>query len=169
MRAPGLILTTVLLCAPVPSYGLPTSKLTLLQYQYGTDVAECNVNLSNGIRIEFDGVFANDGEQTYFNEIVIFRIPTKELFGISTLVTVSGGGELHHAKVAKVEPGYVYVAMGHEFLNQFWGDDVTYEIKNIGKGAYTKSVYFDLPHPTLPARIAISKGRTCQTEALNAD
>lgn len=167
-----LVITSLLPAScimPEIAYASRIPRASLLQYQYVIDVPRCNINLSNGIRVEFSGVYANEGGDTVFEEIVTFRIPTEKTFGISTMVKVMDGADSFDAKVVKLEPGFVYLAFGSEFLNEFWGSEGSFTIQNIGVGSYRASENFELPVDKLTARITISKGRTCQTEALDTD
>ncbi len=143
----------------------PIDAQTLLQYQYNVDAIHCHTTLANGLQVELSGLFANEQGGVRFYEIVNIGLKTDAHFGFAELVAIEGGGMVYPAKVSKLEDGIVFFSLGSEFLNDLWGSEVTFIVRNAGG----KNAYLSLPAESEEARFALSRLRTCYTEALNAD
>jgi hypothetical protein len=149
------------------------SRQSLVQYQYSVDVEQCNFNLSNGIRIEFGGVFANEAENIAFHELVVLGVKTERQFRYASVVKISRYDDSYFAKVVKQDGGRVFLALDATFLNAFWGSDGEGEneftISDVDLGAEPQTGGFSLPEDDGAARLALSKGKTCYKDALAVD
>jgi len=147
----------------------PLPRNSLLQYQYGIDVEECNVILSDGRMIQFDNVFANEGERVSLRPVVILGLSTQGRYSFHTLVAISYYNEEFLAKVVHFEENRTYFALGGDFLNRYWGSDGVFAIHQIGVSSYDAMDYFHLPFDDGAARIALSRGKTCYDHAMSVD
>lgn len=170
---PKLILLALLISQPSIVVSEQISRQSLVQYQYSADVEQCNFELSNGIRIEFDGVFANEAENVSFHELVILGVKTERQFRYASVVKISRYDDSYLAKVVKQEGGRVFLALDATFLNAFWGSDggsgSEFIIGDVDLGAEPQTGGFSLPEDDGAARLALSKGKTCYKDALALD
>jgi hypothetical protein len=145
------------------------SRSSLLQYQYQPDTIECNVTLSDGTKIEFGGVFANENNETVAHELNIFRIRTVKEYRFSSVVSFTLYGESWDAKVVKVDAEHAYFAVDSLFLNALWGSDEPIAIHQVGTSTLAATDYFSIANEPEKSRLALSRGKTCREEALNSD
>lgn len=147
------------------------SRNSLVQYQYHVDVPQCNLTLSNGIRVEFDGVFANEAENVVFYQLIIMGIPTKRAFRYASVIRLSLYDESFLAKVVKQDANRVFLALDSTFLNLFWGTEgaETFSISDVDVGATSQTESFSTPFDTAAARLVLSKGQSCHEAAMAAN
>ena len=140
----------------------------LAQYQHSIDVAACNVRLSDGAEILFNGLFANSRNVVAFYEIVTLVIPTEASFGFGTLVPLELNGEQWPGKIVKLESGKVYIATDMGLLGDLWvWGDSTLTIGGVRGRA--SSISYTLPYPRDKVREQLSVGRDCYEAALNSN
>lgn len=154
-----------------PASGATIGRNSLIQYQYHVDAPQCNLTLSNGLRIEFDGVFANEGEYVVSHSLVIVGVPTKHQFQFATIVHVSYCDTTFIVKVVKQDGSRVFLALDSTFLNLFWGAEAAdvFEIAEVEFDSTSKSESFMPPGDMAAARLALSKGKSCNEAAQAVD
>jgi hypothetical protein len=170
LRLP-LIVTLFCMANVTSLHAEQISRNSLVQYQHREDVLDCNLNLSNGIRIAFDMVLANEPENVVAHPLVILGIPTTRQFRFATIVLVSRYDDRFLAKVVKQDDERVFVALDSTFLNLFWGTDGSedFSISDVDVGAIPQRGTFSTPDDMGAARVQLSKGKSCYEEALNSD
>lgn len=163
----GLAGLQVFNAAPAISEQISTGSL--LQYQYHVDVPSCNVIISKKLRFEFDGVFANEGKNTVFHELVNLVIHTNADFGISTIINVASEGEDYKGKVVYSQPGKVIIAVDASFLNVILKGGGSFTIQNLGTPPYIAPLHFGAPRNIEAMRKAVRRGQSCQEDAATAN
>lgn len=175
MKLITLKLTLLAWIAALPHIALAAqiSRQSLVQYQYEVDVEQCNFELSNGIRVEFGGIFANEPDNVVFHELVILAIKTGLQFRHASVVNIKRYNENFLAKVVKQAGGRVFLALDATFLNSFWGSDGEgeneFSISDVDVSAAPQTGGFSLPNDDGAARLALSKGKTCYDAASAVD
>ena len=158
----ALMLGSLTVC-PTASLAAPISRASLVQYQYQDPDKRCSVLLEGGLQLEFDVVFANEGEDVVAHPLVIFRIPTTKSFGYATVLRVGSYDNSFFAKVVKREKGFVYLAMDGTFLNLFWGSEggTIFDVEEVNRSVGSPREKFLSPPNIKPARVLMSNGLTC--------
>ena len=160
------------ICAGFATPAYTADEAVLLQYQYSEEVSTCDINLSNGIKIQFAGVFAHVAGQTVLEDIAIFVVPTEQKFEFNPIVDIAYYNKRWPAKAVKFTKGIAYFATSMAVLEKFWASDMVsnFQIVSRQRESGAGTVAFELPHHArLNARNAISKGVTCIEEARAAD
>ncbi len=160
------------ICAGFATPAYAADEAVLLQYQYSQEAGTCDINLNNGIKIQFASVFAHVTGQTVLEDIAIFVVPTEQKFEFNSIVDIAYYNKRWPAKAVKFTKGIAYFATSMVVLEKFWasGMDTNFQIIRRHGESGAGAVAFALPdHGRLNARNAISKGVTCIEEARAAD
>ena len=164
---PLLILGSLLPAGPVFAQDIPVSSL--LQYQYRIDVPECNVKVGDGLKVEFDGVFANEGDSTIFYDLVNLNIRANSEFRIASLIRLITDGGVFSGKVVYNQPGKLVIATTKRFADVLLTRPDAFTIATLPADVPQERLTVSYRENYLAAKAAIQRGLACYQDAMDVN